>query len=60
MYNVLGDIMTQLYYPGCRKCYSEQGFNTKLIKDEETGIYQCQRNPEHRYKEGEDGILESI
>jgi len=52
--------MAQLYYPGCRKCYSEQGFNTKLIKDEETGIYQCQRNPEHRYKEGEDGILESI
>ena len=48
------------YYPGCRKCFSESGFNSKLIKDKVSGEYICERNFTHKYVENEDGMLMTL
>lgn len=47
-----------MYSPGCRACFAEGGFNSKLIKDEISGEYRCKTNPNHRYVEDkESGML---
>jgi hypothetical protein len=49
-----------MYFPGCRECFSKQSINSKLLFDEESKEYRCERNQNHRYTPDNDGMLMAL
>ena len=40
----------------CPGCYSNAGHS--VVMQEENGVYKCPKDPRHKYKRSEDGMLE--